>query len=243
MLKKYCVLMLAALFCCVAPVGGNANPLRQISEPAGAQAAAAAPAEINHKDSPYFIHPDFFNLRSNNHLTILTNYPTYQQAEENTCGPAAALTVLTYLGASPTTEAQLAKAMSTKPYPFGTTPKAMVKYFTRTGWKVESSLTDGPLPTYESFRGFVLEKLKAGLPILVENVEFGGHWRVIIGYDTMDTEALADDVLIMADPYDVSDHCQDGYAVTNAERFYYMWFDHDMLPEDQRETPWISISK
>ncbi|MBQ6130730.1 MAG: hypothetical protein IJL12_00065 [Selenomonadaceae bacterium] len=30
--------------------------------------------------------------------------------------------------------------------------------------------------------------LSRGKLVIVENVEFGGHWRVIIGVDTMDTE-------------------------------------------------------
>ena len=74
---------------------------------------------------------------------------------------------------------------------------------------------------------------------MVENVEWGGHWRVIIGYDTCGTENTLDDVLIMADSYDTSDHYQDGYAVNNAERFFSMWFDSSMFPKKQRNQPWI----
>jgi hypothetical protein len=36
--------------------------------------------------------------------------------------------------------------------------------------------------------------------------DWGGHWQVIIGYDTMGTEVEQDDVLIVADPYDTTDH-------------------------------------
>ena len=46
---------------------------------------------------------------------------------------------------------------------------------------------------------FVQKELKAGHPIMVENVFMGGHWRVIIGYDTMGTQTIADDVLIFAE--------------------------------------------
>ena len=55
----------------------------------------------------------------------------------------------------------------------------------------------------------------------------------------MGTESESDDVLILADPYDTSDHLQDGYVVNSAERFFYMWFDHSILPEDQRAQPFI----
>ena len=85
---------------------------------------------------------------------------------------------------------------------------------------------------------FVRETLTAGHPILVENIEWGGHWRVIIGYDDMKTENTLDDVLIMADPYDTSDHKQDGYTVNNAERFFSMWLDPHM-PEGQQEQAFI----
>ena len=77
------------------------------------------------------------------------------------------------------------------------------------------------------------------VPIMVENVEWGGHWRVIIGYDTMGTNNTLDDVLILVDPYDTCDHKQDGYVVNNGEKFFSMWFDHSMLPEEQKEQPFI----
>ena len=50
-----------------------------------------------------------------------------------------------------------------------------------------------------------------------------GHWQVIIGIDTMETEAPYDDVLIMADPYDITDHYQDGYYIVPYGRFFDMW--------------------
>ena len=54
------------------------------------------------------------------------------------------------------------------------------------------------------------------------------------------TSSTLDDVLIMADPYDTCDHKQDGYAVNNGEKFYSMWFDHSMLPEEQANQPFIT---
>ncbi len=53
-------------------------------------------------------------------------------------------------------------------------------------------------------------------------MDWAGHWEVIIGIDTMQEDNPSDDVLIVADPYDTSDHYQDGYYVIPAERFYYM---------------------
>ena len=127
----------------------------------------------------------------------------------------------------------------TKGYPIGTNPKDMAEFFRRIGWHVESSVDGIGFDSYEAFAGFVQKELKAGHPIMVENVEWGGHWRVIIGYDNMGTETTLDDVLIFMDSYDTSDHLQDGYTVGNGWRFFAMWFDHSMLPEDQRNQPFI----
>ena len=76
---------------------------------------------------------------------------------------------------------------------------------------------------------FMKRNLLQGKSIIVENVEFGGHWRVIIGCDE-----LYDDVLIFADPFDTSDHKQDGYTCGSLDRFYWMWFD-----KRERNQPWL----
>ena len=220
------------------------DEMRVIPYPDGldttSEGASSAPAEINHSDSPFFAGLDFYEMETSTNRVMLTYYPTYQQAREYTCGPAAALTVLYYFGLRDYDEMSLAKEMKTKGYPIGTNPKDMVKFFERIGWKTESSLTGSPFATYDDFKKFVVDKLRRGIPVMVENVEWGGHWRVIIGYDDMGTESTLDDMLIMMDPYDVSDHRQDGYAVNNGQRFFSMWFDHSMLPKDQRNQPWIA---
>ena len=46
---------------------------------------------------------------------------------------------------------------------------------------------------------------------MVDWIDWGGHWQVIIGLDTIGTDDTEDDVLVMADPYDTTDHYQDGY--------------------------------
>ena len=221
-----------------------AHGVRIIPYPEGtdtkSEGASSAPANINHDFSIYFdTLTDYFTLKSNNNRVILSNYPTYQQTRENTCGPAAALTVLWYYGNHDYDEKSLAKGMRTKPYPIGTNTRDMAYYLKSIGFHVESSLDSKPIADYKGFQDFVLGNLKKGRPIMVENVEWGGHWRVIIGYDTMGTKSPLDDTLVMMDSYDTGDHRQDGYTVANGERFFSMWFDHSMLPEDQRTQPWI----
>ena len=221
-----------------------AENVRVIPYPASAdtttEGASSAPANINHRPSKYFdTEADYFEAKSTETSIILSHFPTYQQTKENTCGPAAALTVLYYYGVKDYTEEDLAREMKTQPYPIGTNPKDMLAFFERLKWKTESSINHSRFEEYDDFMNFVKKYLSEGTPIMVENVEWGGHWRVIIGYDTMGTDSTLDDVLIMVDPYDTCDHSQDGYTVNNGEKFYSMWFDHSMLPEDQRDQPFI----
>ena len=199
--------------------------------------ATAVPAEINHPDSVYYPQIDFYNLPATADRIILTHYPTCQQTTEYSCGSAAALTVLKFFGRNDFDEATLIKLMKTKPE-VGTSLGNMVKFFKEIGWNVQSSL-DTPPPDEVEFQKFVVKNLSQGKPIIVENIEWGGHWRVIIGYDTMGTENLEDDVFIFADPYDTSDHNQDGYTVGSFDRFYSMWFDRNMLPKSERNRPWL----
>ena len=212
----------------------------KIPEPAtnDPEGATAAPADINHANSIYFPHIDFSNMTSTDDRIILTNYPTYQQTTGYSCGPACALTVLYYYGNRDFDEATLIQRMDTKPH-VGTSLRNMIKFFKDIGWDVQSSFNTPPIEDVEAFQKFVMRKLIQGKPIIVDNIEWGGHWRVIIGIDTMGTDNLYDDVLIFADPFDTSDHNQDGYTVGSLDRFFSMWFAHDLLPKDEHYHPWL----
>ena len=48
------------------------------------------------------------------------------------------------------------------------------------------------------------------------------------------------DVLIVADPYDTTDHLQDGYGIVPAERFFYMWFDAHLFQKGEQEQQWLT---
>jgi hypothetical protein len=122
----------------------------------------------------------------------------------------------------------------------GTNTRGMSRYFEKKGWTVKNSLKHGSPETYEDFIKFVDENLKQGVPIMVENVDWGGHWRVIIGHDTMGDSNGMNDVLIVADPYDTTDHSHDGYNIISATRFYYMWFDAHLFREKEKERQWLT---
>jgi len=201
------------------------------------ESATAVPAEINHAESIYFAQPDFYNMTSTADRIILPKFPTHQQETAYSCGGSSALCVLNFFGNRDFDEAALSKALKSKPK-IGTSLGNMVKFFRAIGWNVQSSLDTPPMDE-ETFQKFVVKNLSAGNPIMVENIEWGGHWRVIIGIDSMGTDNLYDDVLIFADSFDTSDHLQDGYAVGSLDRFFSMWFDYNMLPQSERNQPWL----
>ena len=71
--------------------------------------------------------------------------------------------------------------------------------------------------------GLVPYLIDNDIPMMIGWDEWGGHWQTIIGYDSMGTEGTQDDVLILADSYDTTDHNQDGYVVESFERLVYGW--------------------
>ena len=76
---------------------------------------------------------------------------------------------------------------------------------------------EGEMTLFEMFPYF----LEQGKPVIIGWNDWAGHYQVAIGYDNMGTETTADDVVIIADPYDTTDHRQDGYTTLSAERFIY----------------------
>ncbi|SFE04914.1 C39 family peptidase [Succiniclasticum ruminis] len=205
---------------------------------------ASVQGQSDVKDSPYFKKVDVYNMKSGGSLLLLEKYKTHQQHTYYTCGPAAALTVVQhFLGKTPDSEMEMAKIMGTHPAGVkdpGTNTRGMSRYFEQKGWKVKNALKDGSPETYEKFLVFVDDNLKRGIPIMVENVDWGGHWRVIIGLDTLGDKNEMNDVLILADPYDTTDHAQDGYNIISATRFYYMWFDASLFREKEKVRQWLT---
>ena len=125
----------------------------------------------------------------------------------------------------------------------GINPQGLVKFFGEIEWNVESNLDSEGEYTFEDpadFTSWVLENLNSETPIMVDWLDWAGHWQVIIGYDNMGTEDhFGDDVIIFADAYDTSDHYQDGYYTFPAERFFYMWREGVYTGEGPQQQPWV----
>ncbi len=189
----------------------------------------------DHTDSIYFAHPDFYNMESTETLTIIPHFKTTQQTSEWACGVTSALMVMNYYGkADGLTEESLAELRHSldgtelEGYP-GTTLNQEIDMFEKSGFDVVSTNDKPEGLDFDEIQDY----LKEGKPIAVCWIDWGGHWQVIIGYDNMGTETTQDDVIIVADPYDTTDHNQDGYGIYGAERFVYNWSMHGYFTEEE----------
>lgn len=140
---------------------------------------------------------------------------SHQQTTDWTCGPSALRSLLGYWGVDESEErlAQLVQASEE----WGTAPEPMAEHLRQRGFEVTWG-TDGTL-------ALLRRNIEDGVPVLVEWIDWGGHWVLAIGYDDRATPAEDDDELIFADPYDAIDGRRDGYTRFNAQRFDAMWFD------------------
>ncbi len=140
---------------------------------------------------------------------------SYQQTTDYTCGPSALRSLLGYWGKTET-EMQLAQQVQASEE-WGTAPEPIVEYLRRQGFEVAWG-SDGSL-------ALLRESIAQKTPVLVEWIDWGGHWVLVIGYNDRGTPAEDDDELVFADPYDAVDGTPDGYTRFNAQRFDAMWFD------------------
>ena len=189
--------------------------------------ASSFAGKTDHHDSRYYIFNDYYNMTSDETLHILSHFETYQQTTEYTCGAACALMVLNWFGQKRYHErlvGQLIESCEGR----GSTVENIADFFDLIGWNVEYHAgTDLKFDTIEGFEQSVIDFIDRGIPILVDWVDWAGHWQVIIGIDTP-----YDDVLIFADPYDITDHYQDGYYIFPFSRFYGMWREGPCADKD-----------
>lgn len=236
----FTLVILMALCGCSASAQDNANEDEMkipytvdLSEADGADSVERLG---DHKDSPYFKTVDYYNMKSTDSLTILTNFKTQQQTSEWSCGVSSALMMMEWYGVrGEYDEASLAAYRSNGLTPGATSMSQLVDIFEGVGgFDIKSTLDYENV--YDVFTlEFIQETLAAGHPIAIGWNDWGGHWQVIIGYDTMGTETTQDDVIIVADPYDTTDHNQDGYGVYSAERFYYNFTFYNFFSEESGE--------
>ena len=178
---------------------------------------------LDQSASRYYIANDFYNMESDASLHILPRFQTYQQTTEYSCGPAAALMVLEYFGIHDYNELEICDLSGTDQSK-GTTVEGLQAFLESLGFRLDCHADTEPrFRDIEECEAYLIQAIDEGTPVLVDWVDWAGHWQVIIGIDTCGTDSPYDDVLILADPYDVTDHYQDGYYVFSFGRFYDMW--------------------
>lgn len=193
----------------------------------------------DHNNSPYYKHPDVYNLTGSDTLTILPKFATQQQTSEWSCGVTSVLMTLNYfdlLGEHNEETLAVFRPEGLTSGKAGLEPsstsllQALAIFEQFEGISTISTLDyqkEGKELSLEDIQSF----LSQGTPILIGWNDWGGHWQVIIGYDTMGTETQQDDVIIVADPYDTTDHNQDGYGIYPAERFFYNFTMYNFFNE------------
>ena len=157
----------------------------------------------------------------------------YQQTTDYTCGSAAVMSLLNWYGKLPatemnqTTEMRIAKEMGTgslsSPKP-GTSQRQIAAWLNANGF----STTVGENGTLEMIRA----NLKQGVPVLVEWIDWGGHWVVVTGYyAASESPGKGADTLFFADPaaHWTNPSTPEGISSFNAWRFRDMWFDVQYL--------------
>ncbi|MBQ7307674.1 MAG: C39 family peptidase [Clostridia bacterium] len=193
-------------------------------------------------NNKYFIHYDFFNMKKTQNLHLIEKFKTFSQSYDNTCGPVCVQMILNHYN-DYYTEDELTKICKTRPYPYGTFLGDLCNGIKSLGYDIISSINkENDLVTFENFKEFVIKCLDNNLPILVENIDYGGHYKVIIGYDEINENA-GEDMLIFADPYDLNDGNNDGYNYFPADRFYYMWLDDHCLENEYKTRPFVVIKR
>ena len=201
----------------------------------------------DHEDSPYFYHVDFYNAKSGDGLYILTQFKTIQQTSWWSCGVSCTEMVLNYFGQRGDWNEETLAALreNHEDQHIGTCLDQIIDMFEAVGgFALETTYDYADNPDAVDM-AFIREHIAAGIPVIVGWNDWGGHWQIIIGYDTMGTEYEGDDVIIVADPFDTTDHNQDGYGVYGAERLIYNFTFFDFFgdsPEHARDKCFVAVS-
>ena len=161
----------------------------------------------------------------------------YQQTTDYTCAPAAVMSLMHWYKLLPDkelnaqTEMRIAREMGTRdmqsPQP-GTTTEEIVKWLDSNGFVVLAG-QDGTVELVRSY-------LNKGIPVLVEWIDWGGHWVVATGYHAAyESPAKGPDTIFFADPAShwSNPNNPDGISSFNAWRFRDMWFDVQYLNPGQ----------
>ena len=197
-------------------------------------------------NSKYFKAIDFYNLKSNGTLTILEKFKTYQQTASYSCGCASLIMAAYYVDGKVLNESECSIIAKTVIH-IGTYPENLEIALTEFGYDYESKrkgFKENEIPSYDEiqFSQYIKSSLKNNEPIIILSNDWAGHYTVIIGYDDMGTDIIEDDVVIVADPFDTSDHICDGYVIWSYDRLYYQML-REYLNNEGMNFEFIKVKK
>ena len=209
---------------------------------------------MDHLDSKYYSMLDYYNMESTDTLTILTHFKTLQQSSEYSDMTSVINMIREFFGQETLNESYLGELVdcgsdvyTNKHGHNGANPDDIETGLKTLGYTTDSNLNyaspeNYPFTDYVSFENWVIKSIKEKNPLIFLTIDWASHYVIPIGVDTMGTEATNDDVLIVADTYDTTDHRQDGYYVWGLERFFDMWYvPCPLFPETNTETRFIQV--
>ena len=204
-------------------------------------------------------------MESNKNRTILTHFKTYQQTSEYSSPCSLIIMILNYYNMEAPGERNCSLAFGLTPEEgcskdnydrtevFNkTTIPLFAKQLTET-YHLEVDICQNyneetmPFKNEAEFGDWVKKQISEGnIPIVLYN-DWAGQYAAIIGIDNLGTPDTNDDVLILADAYDTTDHLQDGYTIWSLEKFYNLW-QYTVIPfykddESINHGQWILVKK
>lgn len=189
--------------------------------------------KFNHINSRYYPQIDLYNAKSSGSFKIIEGVRVYQQTSEFDDIACLGVSVANYYGIPNINETYMLEITN-----IGTDEKLNTHNQTWTyaedaaeGFKkigINSELKkDHPnlemAESEASFRDWLEDCIDKGDFLLLATNDWGSHYQMVIGLDTMGTTETEDDVVITADTYDTSDHRMDGYNIWSLERLYHLW--------------------
>lgn len=162
------------------------------------------------------------------HRMIFLNIKSYQQTKDYTCGAAVIMSLMKYYNMldehqmNAETEKRITKELGTT-VSEGTNEYQLARWLKAHGFKV--------ILGFNGNRQLILKYLRKQTPVIVDWIDWGGHWVIVAGYD----EALLphhDETIFLADPAARYDHVKskDGIIAFDADRFFSMWFNSKLKP-------------
>lgn len=241
----------AMCFCCITGVIAsekNVPELHQIEPVPGSElqdynyGAYYFDNQLDQPENGYYTVNDYYNMKSEGSLHIIPHYETYQQTAIYSCGPSALLMALKHYGVNDYNELDICRMTGTNGEVI-TSLENMKNFLLGLGFRLEYHAgTEIYFSNMKEMERYIINTVDQNAPTLVSWVDWYGHWTSIIGIDTGNSNSPFDDVLILADSYDITDHYQDGYYLVPLARFFCMWRETTSFGKtDLYEQPFITV--